>query len=130
MRVSDIKTAIENVRAVLASGGATAAEKDLALLADTLSSGGDRDLDAYLSDVEAKLSPTCATAASVKDVGAYVRRLKEAGFDEVAFKSVLFDIDKDVTLGKPEVTQIAREHGVIRIEGRSKKALSKTPNYS
>lgn len=117
MRVNELKEAIENVRAVLAAGGAGTAERDLARLIDLLAAQGDKDLDTYISEVKAVLDP------KGPDVGLFIARLKSAGDDEKVFKSTLDEIAKAPAIKKPEALKIAQGYGVIRLNERSKASI-------
>jgi hypothetical protein len=118
MRVNEIKDAIENIRAILAAGGAASAERDLAKLIELLSAEGNRDLDEYIAEVKATLLQSTSL-----DIAAWVQRLKTAGVDEKAFKAALAEIANSDTIKRPEALEIAKGYGVIRINAKSKASI-------
>lgn len=122
MRVDEIRAALENVRQVLAAGGAAAAERDLKRLVDQLAANGDRDLDQYVAEVREAISEAKAgpDAASVETA---VGWLKDAGFDEAAFKAALKKIEDATAIKKDAALLIAQGYGVIRINSRSRASI-------
>jgi hypothetical protein len=117
MRVEEIKTAIENLRDILAAGGAKSAEADLSRLIELLAAQGDKDLDQYVNEVRGILEP------KPECVDSFVGRLKSAREDEGLFKAALADIAKAKLIKKPEAVEIAKRYGVIRIDQKSKASV-------
>ncbi len=118
MRVNEIKAAIENVRSILAAGGASAAERDLSKLVKLLAEQGDRDHDEYVAEVQATLA-----SGGKPDLNAIAARLAAAGDSEAAFKTVLAEIESSTAIKKAEALDIAKSYGVVRINERSKASI-------
>lgn len=118
MRVDEIKTALENVRALLAAGGAAAAERDLAKIVQLIGQSGAADFDEYVGQLRREIEKL-SNGGNV-DTNEYVRRLKLAGYNESEFKTVLGELAKAGSVKKEHAHAVAKEYGVIRIDDRSK----------
>lgn len=117
MRVNEIREAIENLRPVLAAGGAGAAERELAKLVELLGTHDDRDLDEFIAEIRSSIE------AAKPDPSIFVNRLVAAGDDEARFKSALAEVAAAATVKKPEALDIAKRYGVIRIDTKSRASI-------
>ncbi|MFY9642872.1 MAG: hypothetical protein WCD20_20405 [Rhodomicrobium sp.] len=117
MRADRLKHAIQDIRSILGSAGATAAETDFAKLEEFIELNGDRDLDELLAEVRAKLDPAQKKQEAIAQ---YLDKLQSSGFDEAKFHGALQAIKNDKTFDKDDVLLIAKAYGVIRISGKSK----------
>ena len=117
MRANELKDSLFEIRDIFASAGISAAENDVARLAEYIEQQGDRDLDEVLAEIREKLDPS---AGKRKICSRHVENLKSAGLDESRFHAALKNLRDDKVLDKNDILQILKDYGVIRIGGKSR----------
>jgi hypothetical protein len=117
MRATELKRPLEEIRETFAAAGLTVPAKDIADVLAYIDAQGDRDIDHLMAEIKLKLDP-----AAHKHLlcAKHLKALRSAKFIEADFKAALEALRSDKAAEKGDVHQIAKDYGVIRINGKSR----------
>lgn len=115
MKTGELKSALEDLGAVLTEAGAKAAAQDVDSLVKLLESHEHKSVDEFLEELcqslrgPGKKGAGVAPAADEAVVVDHVDKLKGAGLDRAAFEAQLKALKADKRVGKPELDRIAHD---------------------
>jgi len=113
MTVKRLREALEEVTAILETVGAKSQSKSFKALLDIFDGHDGKSTASFLAELQQGLAQPKSSAskagagADKGKVDEYVRRLSEAGIDEVQFNVVFKDLQKDRAVRKGEADLIA-----------------------
>jgi hypothetical protein len=113
MSVKRLRAAIDQIASILQSAGAGNQSKNFSALSSLLEGNDEKSLPEFFAVLSA---PTVPATVSGDGINRYIRRIEEAGTDEVGFSFVMSELLKDKAIRKADVDAIASGY----TKGRSK----------
>lgn len=119
MRVRDLRAVLKDIQRVFKVSGAKAQEAAFAKLSFSFQRQDGCDLDSCLRAVEIEVQ-----AAALPQPTTYLRRLREIGLDEPAFRDLIEKLEKDRSLAKSDLATIVERYtGAADRRATSKKLI-------
>ena len=131
--VGELRAVLGHLEQLCVSAGANGPAKDLAALADALSSHSDRAVDAFCAAARTTLAekPKVRKKVSSSDgipavndpvIRDHVKQLRDAGTDRQAFDAAFARLKGDTAVKAPHVAEIARQYSLSVTKYKSIKA--------